>query len=73
MREIVGSKNTIGQMASVLKKLQKATFTFYTYTYSFVVSARVRNVEGMANADEGQGRNKNASEWIKVRSISVQV
>ena len=28
MREFVGSKNTIGQMASVLKKLQKATFTF---------------------------------------------
>ena len=28
MRELVGSKNTIGQMASVLKKLQKATFTF---------------------------------------------
>jgi len=29
MRELVGSKNTIGQMASVLKKLQKTTFTFY--------------------------------------------
>ena len=29
--EICGSKNTIGQMASVLKKLQKATFTFYLY------------------------------------------
>ena len=28
MRELVGSKNTIGQMASVLKKLQKATSTF---------------------------------------------
>jgi len=28
MRELVGSKNTIGQMSSVLKKLQKATFTF---------------------------------------------
>ena len=28
MRELVGSKNTKGQMASVLKKLQKATFTF---------------------------------------------
>ena len=27
MRELVGSKNTIGQMASVLKKLQKAIFT----------------------------------------------
>ena len=31
MRELVGSKNTIGQMASVLKKLQKATFTFTFY------------------------------------------
>jgi len=29
MRELGGSKNTIGQMASVLKKLQKATFTFF--------------------------------------------
>ena len=29
MRELVGSKNTIGQMASVLKKLQKATFMYY--------------------------------------------
>ena len=28
MRELVGSKNTIDQMASVLKTLQKVTFTF---------------------------------------------
>jgi len=28
MRELFGSKNTIGQMASVLKKFQKAIFTF---------------------------------------------
>jgi len=34
MRELVGSKNTIGQMASVLKKLQKAKFTFFTFYYS---------------------------------------
>ena len=32
MRELVGSKNTIGQMASVLKNLQKATVTFTFYS-----------------------------------------
>ena len=32
MRELVGGKNTIRQMASVLKKLQKATFTFFTFS-----------------------------------------
>ena len=34
--EIVGSNNTIGQMASVLKKLQKATFTFTFMVYERV-------------------------------------
>ena len=32
MRELFGSKNTIGQMASVLKKLQKATFAYISET-----------------------------------------
>ena len=35
MRELVGSKNTIGQMASVLKKLQKATFYVSNHTLHF--------------------------------------
>jgi len=35
MRELVGSKNTIGQMASVLKKLQKVTFNL-TFSYWLV-------------------------------------
>jgi len=29
MRELVGSKNTIGQMASVLKKLKKSDIYLY--------------------------------------------
>ena len=37
MRELVGSKNTIGEMTSVLKKLQKATLTFLPlYLFKFV-------------------------------------
>ena len=36
--------------------------------------ARVSKVEAeMANVDEGQGRKKNGSEWLKVLSISVHV
>jgi hypothetical protein len=39
-----------------------------------VAFARVSKVEAeMANADEGQECNKNASEWMKMPSISVQV
>jgi len=39
-----------------------------------VAFARVSKVEAeMANVDEGQGRKKNGSEWLKVLSISVHV
>ena len=32
MRELVGGKNTIGRTTAVLKKPQKATFTFTFYS-----------------------------------------
>jgi len=58
---------------SSVKVKNERSYT-YIYTYSFVASARVSKVEAeMANADEGQRRNKNASEWMKVWSISVHV
>ena len=43
MRELVGSKNTIGQMASVLKKLQKATLPLPLYLSKVKVEQRLNH------------------------------
>lgn len=68
----LGSATDDSHISSVEVK-NKRNYT-YTYTYSFVAFARVSKVEAeMANVDEGQGRKKNGSEWLKVLSISVHV